>query len=96
MIDSYLQRQIADTQAMIERHAPDLSWIRQSPEQASRFAREVEAMARFTSPFDKLVLQDRTWTHIQKMVDSHAQLLAGMERHHNAHMLVSAILPKRG
>lgn len=96
MTNSYLLRQIADAQAMIDRLAPDLSWIRKSAEQASRFAREIEAMTRFASPFEKLVLQDRTWTHIQKMVDERNQLLAGIERHHNARMLVSVALPKRG
>ncbi len=97
MIDSYLLRQVADAQAMIDRIAPDLSWVRESAEQAARFTREIEAMAaRFSSPFDRIVLQDRTRTYIENMVDRDNQLIAGMERHHNAHMLISMALPKRG
>src|SRR4051812_25106798 len=97
MIDSHLLRQVADLQATVDRLAPDLSWVQESAERATRFAREVEAMAaRFMSPFERLVLQDRTWTYIQHLADEHNQLLAGMERHRKAHMLVSAALPKRG
>ena len=93
MIDSSLLRQVADAQAMIDRMAQDLSWVRESAEEAARFAREVEAMSvRISSPFDKIVLQDRTWTYLQKMADERNQLLAGMEQHHNAHMLISAAL----
>jgi hypothetical protein len=97
MIDSHLLRQIADVQATVDRLAPDLSWVQESAERAARFAREVEAMAaRYTSPFEQLVLQDRTWTYLQHLADEHNQLLAGMERHRKAHMLISAALPKRG
>lgn len=97
MTDLHLLRQIADAQAIIDRLAPDLAWIQESAERASRFAREVEARtARFHSPFETLLLQDRTWTYFQKIVDDHNQLLAGVERHHHAHMLISASLPIRG
>ncbi len=97
MMDSYLLRQIADAQAMVDRIAPDLRRVTESAEKATRFGNEVQAMAaRFSSPFDRIVLQDRTRTFIQNMVDERDRLLAGMQRHHKAHMLVSAALPKRG
>lgn len=97
MIESTLLRQIADAQAQVERLLPDLSWIQETADRASRFAKEVEAIsARFTSPFEKTLLQDRTWTYFQKVVDDHNQLIAGAERHRKDHLLISASLPKRG
>jgi hypothetical protein len=93
MTDLYM-RQIADLQAMVDRLAPDLRWMQRSAEQATR---EIETMAaRFSSPFEQFVLLDRAWTYIQNIVDEHNQLLAGVEQHRNAHMLISVVLPKRG
>jgi hypothetical protein len=97
MIESYMMRQIADAQAMVERLAPDLSWIQESAERASQFAREVESAATWLkSPFDKLVLQDRTLTYALKMLEDHHRRLVATARHRKDHLLISVALPKRG
>lgn len=97
MVDSNMLRQIAEAKATIDRLAPDLSAIQKHAEEANRFARQIEAMtARFSSPFDKFVLQDRTWTYFQKMAEDHARMVAWIERGQRDHMLISAALPKRG
>ena len=97
MIDPYMLRQIAEAKATIDRLAPDLSWIQKHAEEATRFARQIEAMtARFSSPFDKFVLQDRTWTYFQKMAEDHVRMVAWAERGRKDHMLISVALPKRG
>jgi hypothetical protein len=88
---------MAEAKAMIDRLAPGLSRIQKHAEEATRFARQIEAMsARFSSPFEKFVLQDRTWTYLQKMAEDHARVVAWLERGQKDHMLISAALPKRG
>ncbi len=78
--------QMAEAKAMIDRLAPDLSWIQTHAEEATRFAREIEAMAaRFSSPFEKYVLHDRTWTYFQKMAEDHARMIAWAERGRTDH-----------
>jgi hypothetical protein len=52
--------------------------------------------ARLSSPFEKFVLQDRTWTYFQKMAEDHARMVAWAERGRKDHMLISVALPKRG
>jgi len=97
MIDSYMLRQMAEAKAAIDRLAPDLSWIQKHAEEAAWFARRIEAMtARFSSPFEKFVLQDRTWTYFQKMAEDRARIIAWAERRQKDHMLISVALPKRG
>ena len=60
MINPYMQRQVSEAKALIDRLAPGFSWIQNHVEEATRFARQIEAMAaRFSSPFEKLVLHDR-------------------------------------
>jgi len=82
---------------MIDRFALDLSWIQRHVEEAIWFARQIEAMAaRFSSPFEKFVLQDRTWMYFQKMAEDHARMVAWAERGRKDHMLISMALPKRG
>lgn len=96
-MDPYMLRQMAEAKAMIDRLAPDLSWIQKHAEEATRFAREIEGMAaRFSSPFEKYVLHDRTWTYLQKMAEDHARMIAWAERGRKDHMLISVALPKRG
>lgn len=96
MIDAYTLRQIADAKAMADRLVPDLSHFQKCAEQASRFAREIEAMSAAMSSFDRYVLQDRTWTYAQRMVDDHNRLIAGMEQSQKDVLLVAVTLPKRG
>lgn len=97
MIDSNTLRLIADAQAMVDRLAPNIAWLKESIDRATRFADDVRRMGeQFASPFQQMVLQDRTWTYVQNMVEERNQLLAGLDRHRNARMLISAQLPKRG
>ena len=97
MIDPYMLRRIAEAKATIDRLAPELSWIQEHAEEATRLARQIEAMtARFSSPFDKFVLQDRIRTYLQKLADDHARMVAWAERGQKDHMLISVALPKRG
>ncbi len=97
MVDPYMLRQFAEAKATIDRLAPDLAWIQKHAQKAARFARQIEAMAtQFSSPFEKFVLQDRTWTYFQKMAEDHARMIAWAERGRKDHMLISVALPKRG
>jgi len=97
MIDPYMVRHIAEARATVDRLATDLSWIQEDAEEAARFARQIKAMtARLSSPFDKFVLQDRTWTYLQKMAEDHVRMVAWAERGQKDHMLISVALPKRG
>jgi hypothetical protein len=96
-MDKYMLRQMAEVKAIIDRLAPDLSWIQKHAEAATRFAQQIEAMtARFSSPFERFVLQDRTWTYFQKMAEDHARMVAWVERGRKDHMLISVRLPQRG
>lgn len=96
MFDQYA-KELSELTASVTRIASGLSSMRGSVQQASRFAEQIEAaIARMSSPFDQLVLNDRLTTYLQHVNERHSQLQAGMQRHHEAHLLVSAALPKRG
>jgi hypothetical protein len=97
MIDSYILRQIADAQAMIDRLTSDFSGIQKHAEEATRYSREIGAMtARLSSPFEQFVLRDLTWTYFQKMVDDHNRMIEWAKRGQEDRMLISVALPKRG
>lgn len=97
MIDPYMQREIADAKKTIDRLISGVSWIREHADGVTQIAHRIEAMAiRFPSPFDKVVLRDRTWTYLQRMAKDHARMVAWAERGRENHMLISSVLPKRG
>ncbi len=90
-------REFSNLIASVNRIASGLSRVRESAQQASRFAEQIEAaITRMSSPFDQLVLNDRLTTCLQYVNERHSQLQAGIQRHHEARLLVSAALPKRG
>ncbi len=83
--------------ASVNRIASGMSRVLESAQRASRFAKQIEAdIARMSSRFDQLVLHDRLTTYLQDYNQLSSQAQAGMQRHHEAHLLVSAALPERG
>jgi hypothetical protein len=97
LADSHLMQDVLKYQAMVDRLLPDLSWINESVERASCFARQIESsVSTFESSFNKMLVLDRSWTYIAKSVDEHVRLLAAMDRHREDHLLISVALPKRG
>jgi hypothetical protein len=96
-MDKYMLRQMAEVKARVNRLAHDLSGIQRHVEDATLLARHIEAMTvRYSSPFERHVLQDRTWTYLQKMREDHNRMIVWIERGREDHMLISATLPKRG
>lgn len=96
MITSHA-KEFSELAASVNRIASDLAWARESSQKTSRFIEEIEAVIkRMSSPFDQSVLHDRLTTYLQHVEESHSKLHAGLQRHHEAHLLVSAALPKRG
>ncbi len=94
---SYMVGQMAESNAKIDQLARGLSSFQKQREEATRIARGIEAMTvRFSSPFEKLVLQDRLWTYFPKVGEFRARVVAWLERSQKDHMLISAELPKRG
>ena len=97
MIDPSFLKRIADTNAMLDRLIPRIVGAQKSAELAAEFTRSVDAMsATLSSVFDKVVLQFRASTFVHGLIGAHEQLIEGMERHNDAHILVSAQLPKLG
>ncbi len=95
MLERYA-REFSELTAAVNRVASRLSWVRESAH-ASRFARQIEvAITKVSLPFDQLVLHDRLTAYLQDVNERSSQLQAGIQRHHEAHLLVSAALPKRG
>ena len=80
----------------LQRVESGLSWVRKSAERSRRFIEGIESTTQMCSAFQKIVLDDRLATFIQRVTQDHADLDAGMRRHREAHILVSARLPKRG
>lgn len=78
----------------------DVSWITESYQEATRFAERMDAMVtNLRSPFEKLLIDDRLTTYFPQIAhieDSFGQFEAGLKRHSESHLLVSAALPKRG
>jgi hypothetical protein len=97
MVDTLILGQMANIEATINCLAPDLSWIQEHVGQAARFAHQIETITdQFSSPFEKLLLEDRTWAYIQKIENDHARIIEWAERGRKNSMLVSLVLPKRG
>ena len=93
MTDPYMLRQMAEAKAAIDRFAPEFQRIREHAEEAARVASQIEALsARFSSRFEKVVLQDRTDTYLREI----AEETAWIKRNQRDSMLVSSVLPKRG
>ncbi len=92
-----MTKEFCDLSASVNRIASQLSWVGESAARASRFTKQIEVdMAKLSSTFDQLVLNDRLTTFLQDVNKLSSQTRALNERHREAHLLVSAALPKRG
>lgn len=97
-MDNYLLQQMAEAKAYTNRQVQDLLQRQKHVEDAVAVARHIEAVtAQYLSSFEKHVLQDRTWTFIEKMMrEEQNRIDAWVKSGREDHMLISAILPKRG
>jgi|GEM_PF-3106179 len=96
MFDRYT-RELSELTASANRLASGLSWVRESALRTSLFTKQVQdAITRLSSPFHRMVVSDRLTTFLEHLNEQRSQLEAGMRRHGEAHILVSAALPKRG
>lgn len=81
---------LGDVQRLVEQ----FDQIRESAQQFGQMTTDVERMIQsWAQPFEQVLLHDRAATYL---TDTFANFQAGWDRHREAHVLVTAGLPKRG